>query len=61
GSGLEDAPILISSYVVVELPLLEAKCKIESVIKLYYQEYITIENLEITILDPKCSRRFEVT
>ncbi|MDX5028743.1 hypothetical protein SHY53_11220, partial [Streptococcus suis] len=60
GSGLEDAPILISSYGEGELPLLEAQGKIESVIKLYNQEYITIENLEITNLDPNFSTSFEL-
>lgn len=60
GSGLEDVPILISSYGEGELPLLEAQGKIESVIKLYNQEYITIENLEITNLDPNFSTSFEL-
>ncbi|MFX3968638.1 hypothetical protein ACJBXI_10490, partial [Streptococcus suis] len=42
GSGLEDAPIIISSYGEGELPMLEAQGTIESVIKIYNQEYITI-------------------
>lgn len=50
GSGSQNTPILISSYGEGELPLLEGQGKIENVIKLYNQEFITIENLEITNL-----------
>ncbi|HFR3917298.1 TPA: cell surface protein, partial [Streptococcus suis] len=60
GSGSQNTPILISSYGEGELPLLEGQGKIENVIKLYNQEFITIENLEITNLDPNFSTSFEL-
>lgn len=60
GSGTEKAPILISAYGEGERPLLEAQGEVGNVVRLYNQEYITLEGLAITNLDPKFNMSFEL-
>ena len=50
GMGNQKAPIVIGAYGEGELPRLDGEGKVENVISLYNQEYITISDLEITNL-----------
>lgn len=60
GSGTVTAPIVISTYGEGERPLLEAQGEVGNVVRLYNQEYITIESLAVTNLDPKFNMSFEL-
>lgn len=50
GMGNQKAPIVIGAYGEGELPRLDGEGKVENVVSLYNQEYITISDLEITNL-----------
>ncbi len=53
GSGTSEAPILIDAYGEgAELPQLNGKGVVTNVVSLFNQEYITIQNLEITNESP---------
>lgn len=58
GMGQKGKPIEISAYGEGALPRLDGNGKLENVISLSNQEYIKINNLEITNLDPRYNKEF---
>lgn len=60
GSGLQEKPIYIGMYGEGAKPVLNGEGKVENLISLFNQEYITIENLELTNLSPEFSTSFEL-
>ena len=60
GSGTAQAPIRIASYGEGARPCLNGQGEVTDVISLYNQEYIIIEDLEITNLHPKYSSDFKL-
>lgn len=60
GSGSADAPIIVSTYGAGNRPRLDGEGKVENVVSLFNQEYITLEGLEITNLHPDYEQSFEL-
>ncbi|MDO4913020.1 MAG: right-handed parallel beta-helix repeat-containing protein [Bifidobacteriaceae bacterium] len=60
GSGAKDNPIIVGAYGEGNLPQLNGNGELTNVVSLKNQEYITIENIEITNTDPKYNATFEL-
>ena len=53
GMGSADAPVTVDAYGEGELPRIDGAGAVENVVSLYNQQYITIQNLEITNTTPE--------
>lgn len=60
GSGTQEQPIYVGMYGEGAKPVLNGEGKVEDLVSLFNQEYITIENLELTNLSPEFSTSFRL-